>query len=115
MICFYTQELPSDVRMHNPGTLSQAMELAAQAGEAAHGGSGNIPPQPSPTPSPAVPAATPMELGAMRTGYSTGSKLSGSPMVCFFCDQHGHSFRHCRLLAQLKRELAAKRGAGLAP
>lgn len=114
-IYFYTQGLPSDVRMHvrmhRPGTLSQAMELAAQAGEAAHGGSGHIPPLSSPASSSAAPTVTPMELGAMRTGTTSGQPPVPR-MVCFFCEQPGHSFRHCKVLAQLKRELAVQRSAG---
>lgn len=53
-VYMYTRGLPSDVRMHvrmhNPSTLSAAMELAAQAGEAAHGGSGIPLPSAAPTP-----------------------------------------------------------------
>lgn len=106
-VYMYTRGLPSDVRMHvrmhNPSTLSAAMELAAQAGEAAHGGSGIPLPSAAPTPLPAGP--TPMELGAMRTRYRNTSDASA---VCYFCNQPGHSFRHCRELNLLKREYAAK-------
>ena len=116
-IWFYTQGLPTEVRMHvrmhKPDSLSHAMELAAQAGEASHGGSGLIPPLSGPTPSSSAPA--PMELGSMRASHGNRAGApSGPPMVCFFCEQPGHSFRHCKLLAQLKRELAAKRAAGVA-
>jgi hypothetical protein len=106
-VYMYTRGLPSDVRMHvrmhNPSMLSAAMELAAQAGEAAHGGSGISPPPAALTGPSAGP--TPMELGAMRTRYRS---TSDAGPVCYFCNQPGHSFRHCRELNLLKREYAAK-------
>jgi hypothetical protein len=114
-IYFFTRGLPSDVRMHvrmhNPSTLSHAMELAAQAGEATHGASGMSPPSVPGLVSPTASAPAPMELGVMRARYSSRNAPSGD-LVCFFCEQPGHSFRHCRELALMKRELAAKRAAG---
>lgn len=115
-IFHFTHGLPSDVCMHvrmqHPATLSQAMELAAQAGEATHGSSGSFPPTASPTTSPAAATGpTPMELGAMHSRY--GSRCFDSGMKCYFCEQPGHSFKHCKELAMLKQQhRQAKQAAG---
>lgn len=111
-IFFFTSGLPHDVRLHvrmqQPATLQQAMELAVQAGEATHDsyGASSSTTHSSSTPQATHPSSTPMELGSMRPSYRP--RAGGLDIVCAFCEQPGHTFRNCRELAAMKREWRSK-------
>lgn len=114
-IYFFTHGLPSavrmHVRMHRPSSLSQAMELAAQAGDAVHDSSSGIsPPVPLSSASSSAtgpPGATSMELDSMRAQHTTAD-----PPVCYFCHRSGHVMSKCRDLEAMRQEFMAKRSYG---